>query len=637
LAGVNIQVFDNTGQPLRFDETTSTGSYRINSLPPSATGYTVCFDASSATGGPSVNGYLDECFDNVAWDGFSNPSGTPVPTTSGNVSTVNATIASASAIAGKVTATSGGAGIGSVFVSVYDAAGNQVGGTNTAADGNYVATNLPAGTYFVCFDASQVTSPTGYLNECFNNVPWDGSTPLPPTTLAVPVAAGSRVTGKNAVLDSGGAIAGTITGGGVGLGNVQAYVLTATGNYVSSTTTRDDGTYVIKGLRASSTYRLCFDGSFATGGPSATGYLSECYLDKRWDGFELPAGTTAVVVTAGATTSRSASLATAGAISGTVTAAADGSPLQSVFVVARDSVGVQSFAQTDIDGTYIIRGLMSGTYSVCFDASDAGGGPSSTGYLDQCFDNAPWDGQSNPTGATFTVTAGATASGKSAALSAAGAIAGTVTATSGGAPVSGVSVAVWTAAGDQQLGGAQTADDGTYQVSGLPASATGYVVCFGTSDIHTPPAGYLAECYNDVAWDQSGPLPDSPNLVAVTGGATTANIDAALAAGGGITGTVTNSADGTPVADIGVTVFNQGGNQVAFANTDDNGTYVVSGLPTGGAGYSVCFDPSFAPGGLTPECYNNVGWDLSGLPAGTTPVAVTSGAVATVDAALSPV
>jgi hypothetical protein len=65
------------------------------------------------------------------------------------------------------------------------------------------------------------------------------------------------------------------------------------------------------------------------------------------------------------------------------------------------------------DGTWSVIGLAAGTYSVCFDASDAEGGSSdATGYVNQCYKNQPTVQTSNP----VTVTAGATRSAVDAAL-----------------------------------------------------------------------------------------------------------------------------------------------------------------------------------------------------------------------------
>src|SRR5438477_132300 len=69
---VNVYIFNGNS----FVDSTSTavdGTYTVAGLAASLTGYSVCFDASSATGGSSTTGYADECYDDVAWNGSFQP------------------------------------------------------------------------------------------------------------------------------------------------------------------------------------------------------------------------------------------------------------------------------------------------------------------------------------------------------------------------------------------------------------------------------------------------------------------------------------------------------------------------------------------------------------------------------------
>ncbi len=117
-----------------------------------------------------------------------------------------------------------------------------------------------------------------------------------------------------------------------------------------------------------------------------------------------------------------------------------------------------------------------------------------------------------------------------------------------------------------------TESDGNYTLSGL---ATGnyklsFFSCFG--------ANYVQEWYaNEQTLQAADP-------VSVTDGQTTPNINAALAHGGTITGTVTND-DGDPVQGIAVSAYNNthGGSAI----TDANGNYTITGL--GAGAYTVRF------------------------------------------------
>ena len=140
-----------------------------------------------------------------------------------------------------------------------------------------------------------------------------------------------------------------------------------------------------------------------------------------WSGSSSPpAGTTAVTVSTGSTTTGiDASLATAGAISGTVTAAADGSDLAYVVVEVFSGGNEVATATTSTDGTYSVPGLAAGaSYTVCFDAQGAAGGSSTTGYGDQCYNGIAWNGASTlPTGTTaVTVSTGTATTGINASL-----------------------------------------------------------------------------------------------------------------------------------------------------------------------------------------------------------------------------
>ena len=346
---------------------------------------------------------------------------------------------------------------------------------------------------------------------------------------------------------SAGAILGTVDDASSHpLDGVFVEIYSASGAAAGATNTGSNGTYSVIGL-ATGTYDVCFSMSSysqPTGGSSTTGYLDQCYKNVVWNGDASPSGATAVQVTAGSTTSNiNAALAAAGAISGTVDDAGSHT---------LDGVGVDVYSAsgtlvgdttTGSNGTYSVIGLTTGTYDVCFSTSSYGeptGGSSTTGYLDQCYNNITWNGNSSPSGATAVqVTAGSSKNGVNAALAAAGAVAGTVDDASSH-PLDGVGVEVYSTSGTA-VGSATTGSNGTYAVIGLVTGT--YDVCFSVS-VYEPPTGgssttgYGSQCYNDVTWDGSASDISGATAAHVTAGATTASINAALPNGGVITGTV---------------------------------------------------------------------------------------------------
>jgi len=186
--------------------------------------------------------------------------------------------------------------------------GSRYGGVETAADGTYTVTGVPAGTdYQVCFYASfyavgLAPDPLGYVDQCYNNQPHNqSSTSQTPVT----VTAGVTTAGINAALAVGGAVSGTVTdaaGTHHGLAHVAVTVISASVSSPLATTlaveTADDGSYSVAGLATGTDYQVCFDtSSVITGGSSdATGYVNQCYNNQPSN------SATPVSVTAGAAT-----------------------------------------------------------------------------------------------------------------------------------------------------------------------------------------------------------------------------------------------------------------------------------------------------------------------------------------------
>jgi hypothetical protein len=664
VASVSVEIFESNGVLVKSASSAANGSYKVIGLTPSTTGYTVCFDARNATGGSSTTGYASQCYKNVPWTAVNGapPAGTTaVPVTAGaTAGAINAALTDDGAVSGTVTAAVGGAGLDGVSVEVIDVfnGDNTVRSTSTGRNGTYKIIGLAPSTagYAVCFDAGFATggsSTTGYASQCYKNLSWPGSGAPPAGTTAVPVSAGATAGGINATLTDDGAVSGTVTAasGGAGLDSVAVEIFGPNGNFVTTGSTSAAGTYDVTGLAPSSTgYAVCFDATSATGGSSTTGYASQCYKNVPWSGgFTAPAGTTPVAVSAGATTSGiNAALTADGGISGTVTAASGGAAVGSVIVDIYDSSG--NFLTSSLNaanGTYTITGLTPSAagYTVCFDATSATGGSSTTGYASQCYSGQAWTPYSTlPPGATaIPVSAGAVAGGINAALIDDGGISGTVTAATGGGALGSVTVDVFDSSGIT-VKSASTSNSGTYHVIGLTPSTTGYTVCFGATGATggSSTTGYMSQCYNAVAWSDNGIPPAGTTAVPVTAGQVAPGINAALASGGAITGTVTAATGGADLGSVRVDLFDSNGFFVTTTNTSVAGTYDVVGLTPSMAGYSVCFDATSATGGSSAtgyisQCYKNQPWVVDTTPpAGATPVPVSAGATASsIDAALS--
>jgi len=181
-------------------------------------------------------------------------------------------------------------------------------------------------------------------------------------------------------------ISGKVTAtGGTGLLNVEvtAYPY-GEGTSVGSVYTAADGSYSFTGLEP---------GSYELVTYNIQGYVDEWYNDIQYS--EIFAGTspTPVDVTAGDATNVDFQLDVGRSISGTVTAVG-GAPLQNIQVHCdTETLHWVRYVGTAANGTYTISGLEPGRYVLATD--------NTLGYIDEWYDNIPYEG--NPTGVGATV------------------------------------------------------------------------------------------------------------------------------------------------------------------------------------------------------------------------------------------
>lgn len=316
----------------------------------------------------------------------------------------------------------------------------------------------------------------------------------------------------------------------------------------------------------------------------------------------LLAGLAAVVLAVHAAPAAMAEDAEATAsIAGTVVRAADGAPVAGAQVEAwaEDGIGHGS-AETQADGSYLIEGLVAGDYEISFAAAGQG-------LVRQYWNGAHvgWELERVP------VADGEAVVGIDAALVAGGSISGTVTREPDGAPLAAASVSVNGDAGSFAAG--STDENGAYRIDGLLPDD--YVVSFSAAD------GGLVREY----WDGVHELSQA-GRVTVVAGEDSAGIDASLQTGGSISGTVTRSADGSPVAGASVQVSEVAGSDVGSVSTDAEGAYRIDGLLPGD--YTVFFRD--ADDTLVAEY-----WDSTTDLTAALPVDVAAGEVATgIDASL---
>jgi 5-hydroxyisourate hydrolase-like protein (transthyretin family) len=366
-----------------------------------------------------------------------------------------------------------------------------------------------------------------------------------------------------------GDVTGTVTNTDLaGIPNIDVFAIDAGGNYVNGVGTESDGSYDLSGL-APGTYRIEF-----------CDYERRFYRTQYYDNEPRLEAADGVTVSAGETTPDiDATLVLDGSIFGKVTGA-DLTGLEGIEVSAWRSDGSGGWVSvmnvdTESDGTYDLGELAAGTYRVGF--FEPWEYPLS--YLAQYYN----DKTSLAAADDITVTADSTTVGIDATLAAAGHITGTVHA--GPSYLGDMYVTAWRSDGSGGWRGVnrvQTDGDGSYDIGGLTTGT--YRVAFDHDPLDGPKI-FLTQYYDN---RQSF---DAADDIAVTAGSTTSGIDATMAAGGHITGTVTDSGL-TGLAGILVAADRSDGSggwaTIAEARTTTSGSYDLSALSTGT--YRVQFD-----------------------------------------------
>lgn len=481
----------------------------------------------------------------------------------------------------------------------------------TEADGTYTIHRVPSGKYRVRFSPNPFSG--NLLPQYYDDQP---SRRLAGTITAT---APATVSGIDATLHAGGQIEGTITeaDGTTPIENASACAVEV-GNTVSEggghcAQTAANGTYTIGSLPSGS-YEVAFSGGFANPG----------FGSLHWNDQPIDEAGTPVAVTAGAkATGINGALPQSGTIRGTVTAASDDSPIQSIEVCAfRGHQEEGRCLFTSAAGTYEFTGLDAGSYAVRFRPGTPfgpGAEPSDPDYLTQWYSGEVARADAQP----LDITPGTVIEEVDAEMVTGGRISGTITG-SGGAPIpSGYACTVPAGGEEERCGFADKT--GSYVIHGLAPDL--YKIRFAANPANGG-AGWLAEFWKDK------PTAAGADEVEVLGGVVE-EIDAELQTAGAIAGRVTIAASGLPLSEAFVCAIPSGETEAAnCAPTGSNGKYLIPSLPNGG--YRVEFSVGFFEGDelieeFATQFYNGAG----SLGAGTV-VNVTAGSTTgSIDAAMA--
>jgi protocatechuate 3,4-dioxygenase beta subunit len=426
---VNVDVYNSYGIRAGYGSSSATGDYTLSNLIAGTYFLKV---------GPHSEGYIGEWYTNAQ----KASDATPIVLSTAEIkSGVTIELALGAKISGTVTNQTGDP-LNNVQISVYDANQRQVDSTYSNASSSYTTRNgLPNGSYFLKFEhhekvvsyypnassfdsaeAIVVSSPTNYTANVqlqdgvtISGQVSDAETTAPLTNMAVSISGSdlsktaytssgayslkgvrpgvyqltvshvfdpspyvnqtrtitipTGVSTYNAdfALAKGGSISGKVTdSSGNPIASLSVYISNRDGSYQNYHSTDADGKYSATGL-PDGVYRLHF---------RSYDFIEEFYNNKSsWE-----TATTVEIRAAEAKTGIDAQLAPGGKISGKVSDAETGDPIEGVFVEVLDSSGGRiSSAFSQADGTYSSdSNLPSGNYRVRFNPDNRNG---SCGYV----------------------------------------------------------------------------------------------------------------------------------------------------------------------------------------------------------------------------------------------------------------
>lgn len=261
-----------------------------------------------------------------------------------------------------------------------------------------------------------------------------------------------------------------------------------------------------------------------------------------------------------------------GVISGTVTRASDGDPLEGVWVCAWGSYEdefEEPCEETGSDGTYSLI-VPEDEYRIEFWRGFE------SNYVAQYYEGAEFWDEADP----VEVSGGQTRAGIDAALEVGASIRGTVTAADTGFPVEGAWVCADGSHG--RTGCGESSSDGSYAILGLPAGD--YVVQFGL--------GWSERFDLAPQFYDGKPRRIEATTLELDRGEARDEINAALTIGARIEGTITAAATGSPIAGLIVCAIDADEELVVCDESNLAGRYRLEGLATGA--YKVVFSLDFA-------------------------------------------
>ncbi len=474
--------------------------------------------------------------------------------------------------------------------------------TGTEANGKYTIGSLESGAYLVAFLPSRSPFAPQYFDDGLSFA----------EAQYVNTTVGATTANVDATLAKGGTIKGQVRDATSGAPIKDVFVCPETidGDRLESdncANSAENGLYELTGLVPGDT-RLS-----ASGGPSD---LSPQLYSNRYEFFEADL----LPVSVGVALTAEFHLGHGGTISGKVTSALTKTPLQGIFVCAREPESLVSgdCETTEAGGTYALEGLPPGSYTLEFEPEGE------SEYAAQYYNahDVPAQGERIAVGPGSEVHADA-------ALKLGGSVSGQVTAAVGQTPIGGVVVCAWFASAEEASRCNETDSGGRYLLTGLPEGR--YKIHFDDffGELNVAPQFFSGRASYGEA-----------DEITVTANHATLNINASVGQGAEIKGAVTDAETGLPVWGYLACAYEADGEQAGCTETDDNGDYTITSLQ--GGDYLVRFQPSnFSEEGsvtrFAEQFYKSAPGEGSAIPVAVPAGGVTTGINASLKASSLPV
>ena len=518
--------------------------------------------------------------------------------------------------------------------------------TTTDASGTFRFDQLRPGTYRI-LGSRQLDNANTHVATFWPDIACIGSC-SPVDGDPVVVAGGATVNlAQPLALDRGSTIQGQIREVG-SLAPIAGIQVFATGDVAGGGAVTDaSGNFVIRGLPAGTYYVYVSSGSTISPLNYVTTYNGGAVCARFFCG-QLGTPVTLEASGPGATATVNIEPAIGGQISGVITDALTGRPVQrnrarlEVFDPATGQTIKQPFQAdctpptelTPSTCSYTGRGFAPGAYRGVFASSSA------SGWVDTAFGGTPC-----PRGGCdlaplppLFITAGATLSGISGTLARGQLIRGRVT--DAGAVDGALDCGAWSPVSDNGCSSVAfntTLDNyaafGQVDRAGNYATRTGFVpgtTLYGSTFLlrnnATFGGGYVDQAYNGLAcpYGSCGITTGSGITVGATG---TSGIDFALQRGASLAGTITSAAGGQPIPGVEVRAFTASGRLAGVGRASTSGAWRIAGLSPGSYFVSTSNNQGFLN-----EVYNNLPCEPFCNPVGGSPIAVAgSGVIGGID------